>query len=118
MRKYRLPDSRQDGISPKGRGNRSSPLNFLRNTLTFVLLTPHLPKQHNLIKNTGQRPLPLGEGWGEGRLIALTDKPYVFCLYFNHFYTFFTLGPAIFSSSFYCPPYTQAIKNNTSGGVP
>jgi len=41
-----------------------------------------------------------------------------FCRYFNHFYTFFTPGPAIFSSSFYCPPYTQAIKNNTSGGVP
>ncbi|WP_447885409.1 Ig-like domain-containing protein [Serratia fonticola] len=38
MRKYRLPDSRQDGISPTGRGNRSSSRISLCNTSSFCLL--------------------------------------------------------------------------------
>jgi hypothetical protein len=41
----------------------------------------------------------------------------IFRCNFSHFYTFFTPAHAIFSSSFYRPPYTRLIKNYTSGGV-
>ncbi|CAI2018669.1 Uncharacterised protein [Serratia fonticola] len=37
MRKYRLPDSRQDGISPTGRGNRSSSILVAETYLTTAL---------------------------------------------------------------------------------
>ncbi|CAI1555345.1 Uncharacterised protein [Serratia fonticola] len=45
MRKYRLPDSRQDGISPTGRGDRSSSLITLCNTLSFFFLIPYVARK-------------------------------------------------------------------------
>jgi len=67
------------------------------------------PDSASVKKFTGLKRATKGLSWG---------KNAIFCCNFSHFYTFFTPARAIFSSSFYRPPYTATIKNNTSGGVP